>query len=96
MTQHATQTARMDVRIPQAVKDTIDRAAAIQGRTRTDFLITATLEKAEEVIEKETVIRLALRDQVMLAKALIEEKVKEPTPVIRKIVKGYAETVISQ
>ena len=86
----------MDVRIPQAVKDTIDRAAAIQGRTRTDFLITATLEKAEEVIEKETVIRLALRDQVMLAKALIEEKVKEPTPVIRKIVKGYAETVISQ
>jgi uncharacterized protein (DUF1778 family) len=96
MTQQAAQMARMDVRVPQAVKDTIDRAAAMQGRTRTDFLITAALEKAEQVIEKEAVIRLTLRDQEMLAKALIEKQADEPTPFIRKLVKEYAETVISE
>lgn len=31
--------SRIDARIPLSVRETIDRAAAMQGRTRTDFLI---------------------------------------------------------
>ncbi len=41
--------SRIDARIPLSVRETIDRAAAMQGRTRTDFLIAAALEKAEQV-----------------------------------------------
>ena len=37
--------SRIDARIPLSVRETIDRAAAMQGRTRTDFLIAAALEK---------------------------------------------------
>ncbi|MDE7064639.1 MAG: DUF1778 domain-containing protein [Desulfovibrionaceae bacterium] len=38
--------SRIDARIPLAVRDTIDRAAAMQGRTHTNFLIEAALGKA--------------------------------------------------
>ena len=38
--------SRIDARTPLTVRDTSDRAAALQGWTRTDFLIEAALEKA--------------------------------------------------
>ena len=62
--------SRIDARIPLTVRETIGRAAALQGRTRTDFLLEAALEKAERVIAEQTLIRLTLRDQELLAKAL--------------------------
>ena len=62
--------SRIDARIPLTVRETIGRAAALQGRTRTDLLIEAALEKAERVIAEQTLIRLTLRDQELLAKAL--------------------------
>ena len=62
--------SRIDARIPLTVRETIGRAAALQGRTRTEFLIEAALEKAERVIAEQTLIRLTLRDQELLAKAL--------------------------
>lgn len=62
--------SRIDARIPLTVRETICRAAALQGRTRTDFLIEAALEKAERVIAEQTLIRMTLRDQELLAKAL--------------------------
>lgn len=85
--------SRIDARIPISVRDTIDRAAAMQGRTRTDFLIEAALEKAEKVIAEQTIIRLALEDQEALAKALLEEKVEEATPFIKDLAAEFATRV---
>lgn len=81
--------SRIDARIPVSVRDTIDRAAALQGRTRTDFLIEAALEKAERVIAEQAVIRLTMQDQELLAKALLTERVEEPTPFIKRIASEY-------
>ena len=85
--------SRIDARIPLSVRDTIDRAAAMQGRTRTDFLIEAALEKAERVILEQTVIRLAVQDQEMLANALSEEAVTEATPFLKDLAAEYAARV---
>lgn len=82
--------SRIDARIPLAVRDTIDRAAAMQGRTRTDFLIEAALEKAEKVITEQAVLRLALRDQETLARAMLEERVMAATPFIKTLATEYA------
>lgn len=82
--------SRIDARIPLSVRETIDRAAAMQGRTRTDFLIEAALEKAEKVITEQAVLRLAVRDQELLAKALLEEQVTEATPFIKGLAAEYA------
>ena len=57
--------SHIDARIPLSVRETIDRAAAMQGRTCTDFLIAAALEKAEQ-----SLMRLALEDQRTLASTL--------------------------
>lgn len=94
MTQHTENNmSRIDARIPLSVRDTIDRAAAMQGRTRTDFLIEAALEKAEKVITEQTVIRLAMQDQEMLANALLEEKITEPTPFFKNLASEYTAQV---
>lgn len=94
MPQHTDQAmSRIDARVPVAVRDTIDRAAAMQGRTRTDFLIEAALEKAEKVITEQTVVRLAMKDQETLARALLEEQVENATPFIEALASEYAERV---
>lgn len=88
--------SRIDARIPLHVRDTIDRAAAMQGRTRTDFLIAAAMEKAERVIEEHSIIRLTLRDQEALAAALTAEAVSAPTQHVKNAVKEYKSRVASK
>jgi uncharacterized protein (DUF1778 family) len=85
--------SRIDARIPLSVRETIDRAAAMQGRTRTDFLIAAALEKAERVIEEQAIIRLTRRDQEALAAALAEEKVSAPTRHVMDVLNEYRNRV---
>lgn len=87
--------SRIDVRIPLAVKETIDRAAAMQGITGTDFLIEAGLEKAQRVIGEQNIIRLTMRDQEQLANALQNGKTEEPTPFLKVLADEYAEQVES-
>lgn len=88
--------SRIDVRLPLSVREMIDKAAAMQGRTRTDFLIEAALEKAEEVISNQLLVKLALQDQKLLAQALLEEKVEEPTDFIKSIAGEYITKVESK
>lgn len=42
--------SQMNLRIDPARKNLIDHAAALQGKTRTDFMIEASYQAAEEVI----------------------------------------------
>ena len=83
--------SRIDVSIPSAIRDTIDRAAALLGQTRTDFLIEAALEKAERIIAEQSLIRLTLHDQELLTKALADEKVSEPGPFLKSLTSEYYE-----
>lgn len=92
---HETPMSLIDARIPLTVRETIDRAAAMQGRTRTDFLIEAALEKAERVIAEQSIIRLTMRDQELLAEALQNGKTLEPTPFLKELAAEYAERVES-
>ena len=50
MTQFSSRTSRFDIRIPSHVRETVEMAASLEGRSFTDFLIAAMLEKAEKVI----------------------------------------------
>jgi uncharacterized protein (DUF1778 family) len=86
----------MDLRVPQPVRDIIDRAAAMQGRTRTDFVLEAALEKAEQIIERRTVIRLTMQDQELLAKAIMADSVEDPPQYVKDIAQEYAVKVISE
>ncbi len=88
--------SRIDARIPLSVRETIDRAAAMQGRSRTDFLIAAALEKAEQIIAEQSLVRLALEDQRALAAALLTEETETPTPFLEKLSSEYSQRVESR
>ena len=55
-------TDRITARIPQNVKDTIEKAANISGATLNQFIVQAALKEAKQIIEAERVINLSERD----------------------------------
>lgn len=57
-------TARLEARISTDLHAMLKRAAEIQGRTMTDFVVSAVQLAAQEAIETAEVIRLSLADQV--------------------------------
>lgn len=80
MTAHATQdapraakpqSARLEARISQALHLTVKRAAEIQGRTMTDFVVYALQSAASQAIEQAAHVRWSLADQEAFANALI-------------------------
>ena len=64
-------TARLEARISTDLHAMIKRAAEIQGRTLTDFVVSAVQLAAQEAIETAEVIRLSLADQECFAQALL-------------------------
>lgn len=69
-----TKLARLDARVPFHIKEDIATAAALSGRSQTDFVIAAVSEAARRVIAEHSVIRLCLDDQKALAEALCGAK----------------------
>lgn len=67
----AATTARLEARISFDLHATLKRAAELQGRTMTDFVVSAVQEAAQKAIEQADVIRLSLADQLCFAHALL-------------------------
>jgi uncharacterized protein (DUF1778 family) len=62
---------RLEARCPAEVKERIEHAAELQGRSLTDFIVSASDEKACQVIEQHQVVKLTIEQSVALANALI-------------------------
>ena len=75
-------TARLEARISFDLHATLKRAAELQGRTMTDFVVSAVQEAAQRAIEQAEIIRLTLADQSLFAEALLCPP--EPTPALRR------------
>lgn len=88
------QMSRIDARIPLSVRKIIDMAALLEGRTRTDFLIDATAEKARKVIAENKLMRLSMKDKKMLTDALASDDVRSPDEFNLTLAIMYRETVI--
>jgi len=75
-------TARLEARLPNEVLARLKRAAEIQGRTLTDFVVAAADEAACKAIEQTEIIRLSLQDQRQIAEAILNPP--EPAPALIK------------
>jgi uncharacterized protein (DUF1778 family) len=64
-------TARLEARISSELHVMLKRAAEIQGRTMTDFVISAVQEAAQQAIQEAGVLRLSLADQELFVQALL-------------------------
>lgn len=54
-----TSTARLEARITTDLHSMLKRAAELQGRTMTDFVVSAVQDAAQRAIEQAEVIRLS-------------------------------------
>ncbi len=62
---------RLEARMSREQKALIERAAQLQGRSITDFLIASAQQEVERVIHEHEVMVLSLRDSVDFVEALL-------------------------
>ena len=78
----ATTTARLEARISTDLYALLKRAAELQGRTMTDFVVSAVQEAARSAVEQAEVMRLSVADQACFAQALLAPP--ETTPALQR------------
>lgn len=81
-TMPAVSTARLEARISPELQKMLKRAAELQGRTLTDFVVAAVQDAAQRAIEQAEVIRLSLEDQQRFAEVLLSPP--EPSPALKR------------
>ena len=67
-----TRTARVEARIAPESLAVVRRAADLQGRSLSEFLVAAALKDAHQTIEIEQIIRLSVSDQNRFAELLLD------------------------
>ena len=75
-------TARLEARLPAEVHAMLKRAAKIQGRSLTDFVVAAARDEARRTVEDTEIIRLSAEDQRRFAAALLDPP--EPNAALRR------------
>ena len=80
MPQEPTRTARIEARIAPDALAVVKRAAEMQGRSVSDFVVAAAQEAANRTIEETQIIRLSVEDQRAFAEAILNPP--EPTPAL--------------
>lgn len=63
MVQDTPRTARLEARIAPEALAIVKRAAEMEGRSLSDFIVSAAQEAARRTIEENNVIRLSVEDQ---------------------------------
>ena len=65
---------RLETRVTAEQKNLIERAAALQGRTLTDFVLTSVQDAARRAIEQHQQLELSVRDSEAFVDALLNPK----------------------
>ncbi len=71
---------RLETRITAAQKNLIQRAAALQGRSVTDFVLTSVQDAARRAIDEHQRLDLSIRDSEAFVDALLA-----PEPVNQRL-----------
>lgn len=82
-TQPSEKSERFEARLTLEEKQVLARAAAHEGQTLTQFVLSSAQREAERVIREREVIRLSVRDFDTLLEAL-----RNPGPPSAKLVEG--------
>jgi uncharacterized protein (DUF1778 family) len=80
--QHTNRTARLEARIAPEALAIVRRAAEIQGRSVSDFVVAAAQEAAQKTVSEVEVIRLSREAQEQFVKLLTRPA--KPKPALKK------------
>ena len=84
-------TYRFDARLNEQQKLLIQRAADLEGRTMTDFVLHSAEAAAERTIEKRAMLVLTARETEAFAEAIV--KPRAPGRILRRAARKYRETI---
>lgn len=88
---NAMRKSRLEARIDPEIYALFRRAAEIEGRTLSDFVVAATREAALRTIDQAEVIHLCLKDQRRFAAELIEPS--DLAPAMKRAIRRHKELV---
>lgn len=91
MSQEPTPSARIEVRIAPDALAVVKRAAEIQGRSVSDFVVSAAQEVARRTIEETQIIRLSVEDQRAFAEAILNPP--PLTPAMESAIERYRKVI---
>jgi len=91
MSSEGTRTARIEARIAPDALAVVRRAAELQGRSVSDFVVAAAQEAAAHVIEEAQIIRLSVEDQRAIAEAILNPP--PLTPAMERAVARHRELI---
>lgn len=84
-------TARIEARIAPDALAVVRRAAEIQGRSVSDFVVAAAQDAANRTIEETHLIRLSIEDQQRFAELLLNPPA--PTPAMKRAKAAHARLI---
>ena len=87
MSHEQNRTARIEARIAPEALLVVKRAAEIQGRSVSDFVVAAAQEAASRAIEEAQIIRLSVADQRAFAEAILDPP--PPSPSLARAAEAY-------
>lgn len=89
--QSTAKNSRLEARVSPEALAVIKRAAEIQGRSISDFVVSAAQELAQRTIEETNFIRLSIDDQRRFVELLIEPP--ELSPVMKRAAKAHGDLI---
>lgn len=93
MPQQASRTARIEARIAPDALRVVRRAAKLQGRSISDFVVAAAQEVARRTIDEALLIRLSVEDQQRFVKLVLNPP--PLAPALKRAKKAHARLIVS-
>ena len=91
MPREPSRTARIEARIAPDALAVVKRAAEIQGRSISEFVVAAAQEAAHRTIEETHLIRLSAEEQSRFVDLLLNPP--EPSPALSRAKEAHAELI---
>lgn len=79
---------RITARVPKDMRERIEEAADRSGATLNQFLVQAAIEKADQVLEREKVMRLSARDAEWLL-SVLDQPPRLPNAKLQRALDNY-------
>ncbi len=86
--------ARLEARISPETKALLQKAADLEGRTLTDFVVASVQAEAYRVIEKHQTLKLSLEDSEAFANALLHPP--QPNEALKAAALRYKQVMGNQ
>ena len=91
MARHSNRSSRIEARIAPEALAVVRRAAEIQGRSVSDFVVAAAQEAANRTIEEAHIIRLSVEDQHRFVDLLLDPP--PPARALERARKAHARLI---